>query len=159
MQPYHGVNTSLYSTLEFASIERLERAVILTDLGAYPEASQVFDEELYSCRLMPAVILARAELALRQFKLGLLFRILDEALTEAEKIDCDLDKAEFRLMYLLRAFAVLSCKGIKEPSLEEIYRAKEWLRGVPVSEYADIQVSSFHITDRTILERRSRSTL
>lgn len=98
MQPYQGINTSLYSSLEVASIQHLERAVILTDLGAYREASHVFDEDLDSCRLIPAVVLARAELALKQFKVGLLFRILDEALAEAEQYDFDIDKAEYRLM-------------------------------------------------------------
>lgn len=145
MQPYLGINTSLYPSLEVASIQHLERAVVLTDLGAYREASHILDEDLYSCRLLPAVVLVRAELALRQFKLGLLFRILDEALAEAEKYDLDLDKAEYRLMYLLRAFAVFSHKGIMEPPLEEIYRAQEWLRGVPVCEYTDIQVGNVHV--------------
>ena len=82
-----------------------------------------------------------AELALRQLKYGLLFRILNEALIDTEKDDTDIDKAEFRLMYLLRGFAILSHKGIKEPPLEEISRAKEWLRDVSVTEYTDIQVS------------------
>ena len=147
MQPYRGINTSLYSALGPTSIQHVERAVVLTDLGAYVEAQQLLDEQLDCCRLTSAVVLARAELALRQFKSGLLFRILDEALVEAEKAGLDIDKAEFRLMYLLRGFAILSHKGIKEPPLEEISRAKEWLMDVPVEKYTDIQVSVNHEKD------------
>lgn len=141
MQPYRGLNTSLYCTLDVASIQLLERAVVLTDLGSYTEASNIFSEDLFSCRLIPVVVLARAELALRQLKVGLLYRISDEALTDAENNGLKLDKAEFRLMYMLRAFAILSHKGIKEPPVEEIYRAKQWLRDIPVCEYTDVQVS------------------
>ena len=152
MQVYHGINTSLYSTLDLASVRFLERAVILTDLGSYTEAQCLFDRQLYSCRLTPVVVLARAELALRQLKYGLLFRILDEALAEVENNGLDVNKAEFRLMYLLRAFAILSHKGIKEPPLDEIFRAKEWLKDIPVTEYTDIQVSINHVNDGVILE-------
>ena len=159
MQPYRGINSSLYSTLDVASVQHLERAIILTDLGAYTEASRIFDQELYSLRLKPVVVLARAELALRQLKHGLLFRTLDEALNNAERDDTDLDQGEFRLMYLLRGFAILSYKGIKEPPLEEIHRAKEWLRDVPVCEYTDIQVSEAQVSKSFTSEHLYRSTL
>lgn len=151
MQPYQGINTSLYPTLDVASIQYLERAVTLTDLGAYPEAQCLFSEELHSCRLTPVVVLARAELALGQLKYGYLFRILEEALIKAENDCLDVDRAEFRLMYLLRGFANLSHEGIMEPPLVEIYRAKEWLKDVPVAEYRDIQVSIVYVKNRVIL--------
>ena len=152
MQPYQGINTSLYHTLDAASIQHLEHAVVLTDLGAYSEAQCLFDKELRFCRLNPVVVLARAELVLRQLKYGLLFRILEEALVTAESDCLDIDRAEFRLMYLLRGFAILSHRGIKDPPLEEIHRAKEWLKNVPVAEYTDIQVSIVHVKNRVISE-------
>lgn len=164
MQLYRGVNTSLYSSLNQNSIELLERAVTLTEQGAYGDAQIIFDEEFSSQqRLNAVVLLERAELALKQLKLGILYRTLDEALAAASEVE--LDAPEYRLMAMLRAFAALSHKGnvrgtnlIKSrkymylrimtveiqinPAIEELNRARNWLLDVPVSEYTDIQVDA-----------------
>lgn len=163
MQPFRGVNTSLYHSLDQQYIEHLERAIILTEQGAYEKAEVIFDGDLASQRLNSAVVLARAELALKQLKYGVLYRTLDEVLTTASKAgDCDLDAAEYRFMRLLRAFAAFSHKAdvslchdfggetytenkysnaLKiNPAVEEIGRARDWLKAVPVIDYTDIQV-------------------
>lgn len=112
MEPFVGVNTSLYHSLNPQSIEFLEQAVTLTEQGAYEKAQVIFDGDLASQRLNSAVVLARAELALKQLKYGVLYRTLDEVLTSASEAgDCDLDASEYRLMRLLRAFAAFSHKG------------------------------------------------
>lgn len=111
MEPYRGVNTSLYHSLDPESIGYLERAVTFTEQGAYEKAQVIFDKDIASQRLNSAVVLARAELALKQLKCGVLYRTLDEALTTARASDLDLDAAEYRLMRLLRAFAALSHKA------------------------------------------------
>ena len=69
-QPYSGVNTSLYSTLEAHSIQYLEKASILTDHGHYSKAQHIYDHDLSSQRLLPPVVLGLAELALKQYKMG-----------------------------------------------------------------------------------------
>ena len=51
-----------------------------------------------------------------------------------------MEKPEFRLMTLTRAFAAYSRKGICEPAVAEIARAQEWLKDMNVTEYTDIQV-------------------
>ncbi|MCJ1467185.1 hypothetical protein MMC07_005808 [Pseudocyphellaria aurata] len=141
MEPYRGVNTSLYHSLDPESIEHLERAVTFTEQGTYEKAQAIFDKDIASQMLNSAVVLARAELALKQLKYGVLYRTLDEALTTARASDLDLDAAEYRLMRLLRAFAALSHKADINPVVEEIGRARVWLQGVPVSAYTDIQVN------------------
>lgn len=170
MQLYRGVNTSLYSSLDLSSVDHLERAITLTEQGAYGEAQVVFDEKLnFQHRLNAVVVLEKAELALKQFKLGVLYRILDEALATASKTD--LDVAEYRLMATLRAFAALSHKGnvcdtyrVKywqykrsnddfgiqiNPATAELERARNWLKDVSVSEYTDVQVIITWIHKRT----------
>ena len=110
MQSYRGVNSSLYSSLNQNLIEHLEQAITLTEQGAYGEAQIIFDEKFNSPqRLNSVVVLERAELALKQLKLGVLYRTLDEALATASEVD--LDASEYRLMALLRAFAALSHQG------------------------------------------------
>lgn len=102
----------MYHSLNLQSIEFLERAVTLTEQGAYEKAQVIFNGDLASQRLNSAVVLARAELALKQLKYGVLYRTLDEVLTTASKAgDCDLDASEYRLMRLLRAFAAFSHKA------------------------------------------------
>ncbi|KAL9125548.1 MAG: hypothetical protein Q9217_005259 [Psora testacea] len=138
MQPYGGVNTSLYPALDHELLPHLERAVISTEQGAYGEAQVIIDRNLSSANLVPVVVLARAELALKQFKVGLLYRIVNDALSQSV---WNHDAPEYRLIRLIRAFALLSHKGDIRPALEEIDRAREWLRDVPVSEYTDIHVT------------------
>ncbi|MCJ1282851.1 hypothetical protein MMC26_002177 [Xylographa opegraphella] len=143
MPPYYGLNTSLYYSIDTNAIQHLEQAIVLTERGAYTEAQCIFDEALAFERLTPVVILARAELALKQLKVGLLYRLLDEALGRASESlqDGTLDMAEYRLMGLMRAFGALLHKGIIDPALDEIHRAQRWLQDLPVSEYTDIQVN------------------
>ena len=140
MQPYTGVNTSLYSTLDTQSIIHLEQAVTLTDFGQYPEAQKIYEKAILSQRLKPVVVLGRAELALKQYKMGELFRICDESLDDASRQNMDLDAAAFRLIALMRAFAAYSHKGVCEPAVAEISRAQGWLKDTPVTEYSDLQV-------------------
>lgn len=142
MQPYYGLNISLYHSVDTIAIRHLEQAIVLTEQGAYTEAQCIFDDTLALQRLTPVVVLARAELALKQLKVGLLYRLLDEALGRASESlqDGALDMAEYRLMALLRAFGALLHKGIIGPALDEIRRAQGWLQDLPVSEYTDIQV-------------------
>ena len=141
MQPYFGLNTSLYSSLDDCSIERLETAIVLTDRGAYDEAQRIFDGDLLPLKMLPVVVLGRAELEFKQYKVGRVFRTLDKALTHASKRGADLERAEFRLMSLTRAFAAFSHEGDYKPALEEIHKAHAWLKDVPVTDYTDIQVS------------------
>ena len=140
MQPYMGVNTSLYSTLDAKSVMHLEQATALTEYGQYLEAQQLYDNALLSQRLIPVVVLGRAELALKQYKMGELFRICDESLHNASRQNLDLDAAAFRLMAIMRAFAAFSHKGVCEPAVAEISRAQGWLKDTPVTEYSDLQV-------------------
>lgn len=152
MQPYYGLNTSLYHSVDTIAIRHLEQAIVLTEQGAYIEAQRIFDGVLALQRLTPVVVLARADLALKQLKVGLLYRLLDEALAKASESlpDGALDMAEYRLMALLRAFAALLHKGIIDPALDEICRAQNWLRDLPVSEYTDIEVG-LHIIKASVL--------
>ncbi len=140
MQPYYGLNTSLYHSVDTTAIRHLERAIVLTEQGAYTEAQCIFDDALASQRLIPVVVLARAELALKQYKAGLLYRLLDEALAKGSEClqDGALDMAEYRLMALLRAFGAILHKGIIGPALDEVRRAQGWLQDYPLSEYTDI---------------------
>lgn len=140
MQPYIGVNTSLYSTLAAQSVSYLEQASTLTDYGRYPEALYIYDHALLPQQLHPAVVLGRAELALKQYKVGELFRIPDEALRDASRQGLDLDAPEFRLMAIMRASAAYSHKGVCEPAVKEISRAQLWLKDLPVTDYTDLQV-------------------
>lgn len=140
MQAYTGVNSSLYPTLDAPSITFLERANTLTALGRYEEAEHIYGQDLYTQRLIPVVVLGRAELALKQYKVGLLYRTLDEALHHASERGLDLDQPAFRLMAISRAFAAFSHKGICEPAVEEIARGQEWLKNVDVTDYTDIHV-------------------
>lgn len=71
---------------------------------------------------------------------GNLFRLLDEALLHASEEKWDLEKPEFRLMALTRAFAAYFHKGVCEPSVMEIARAQAWLKDADVTEYTDIQM-------------------
>lgn len=73
--------------------------------------------------------------------IGVLYRLLDEALLYASEQRWDLDEAQFRLMALTRAFAAFSHNGICEPAVTEIARAQIWLRDVNVADYTDIQVN------------------
>ena len=140
MQPYTGVNTSLYSTLDAQSITQLEQAIALTDYGQYSDAQQIYGKALLSQRLKPVVVLGRAELALKQYKIGELFRICDESLDDASRQNMDLEAAAFRLIALMRAFAAYSHKGVCEPAVAESSRAQGWLEDTPVTEYSDLQV-------------------
>ena len=140
MQSYQGVNSSLYSSLGTHAVEHLEQASILTDRGRYAEAHHIYDHILLPQRLIPVVVLGRAELALKQYRMGALFRILDEALHHASRCGSDLNEPEFRLMALTHAFAAYSHKGICEPAVAEIARTYEWLKDTAVTEYTDIQV-------------------
>lgn len=140
MQPYTGINTSLYATLSAESTIHLEHASLLTDHGRVEEAQQIYDGALLAQRLHPAVVLGRADLTLKQFKMGALFRITDEALRDASMQGSELNMPEFRLMALMRAFAAYSHRGVCGPALTEISRAQSWLKDVPVTEYTDIQV-------------------
>ena len=142
MQPYYGINTSLYQSVDSIAIQHLEHAIVLTEQGAYSEAQRIFDDALATQRLTPVVVLARAELALKQLKVGLLYRLLEEALQIASESPQDgiLDLAEYRLMALLHAFGALLHSGTIGPALNEICRAQSWLQDLPVSEYTDIQV-------------------
>lgn len=70
MQPYSGVISSLYSTVDKFSVGCLEKASILTDYGHYSEAQHIYDHDLPSQRLLPPVVLGRAELELKQYKMG-----------------------------------------------------------------------------------------
>ena len=142
MQPYLGVNSSLYTSLDINSVNCLEHASILTDRGHYAEAQRVYDQDLLPQRLVPAVILGRAELALKQYKMGVLFRTVDEALCCASRDGFDLDEPQYRLMSVIRAFAAFSHKGICEPAVVEITRAQEWLKDTSVTDYTDIHVRS-----------------
>ena len=137
MQSYSGVNTSLYHTLSEGSMQSLEKASILTDRGFYKESQRIYDNELLAQRLLPVVVLGRAELALKQYKMGLLYRMLDEALSIE---GADLDAAEYRVMAVMWAFAAYSHKGACDPAVVEIERAQEWLKDVPVTVYTDVQV-------------------
>ena len=143
MQPYRGANTSLYHSLDQNAIEHLERVGTLTEQGAYQEAQEILDKHLSAQSLNPAVVLARAELALKQLKYGVLYRMLNEALVKAvEGEERNLDAPEYRLMGLLRALAILSHKGNYKPAVEEIGRAQSWLKEVHVNEYTDVQVQA-----------------
>jgi hypothetical protein len=142
MQSYYGLNTSLYRSMDTITIRHLEQAIVLTEQGAYAEAQYIFDNVLASHKLKPVIVLARADWALKQMKVGMLYRLLDEALGRASESlqDAALDMAEYRLMALLRAFGAIRHKGILGPALDEIRRAQDWLQDLPVSEYTDIQV-------------------
>ena len=140
VQPYTGVNTSLYPTLEAQSVMSIEEATAFIDYGQYREAQNIYDKALLPQRLIPVVVLGRAELALKQNKMGELFRICDEGLRNASRQNLDLDAAAFRLMAILRAFAAYSHKGVCEPAVAEISRAQDWLKDIPVTEYSDLQV-------------------
>lgn len=137
MQKYCGVNTSLYSTIDADLISLLESAIVLTERGSYAKAEAILEGDLSLQRSLPVVVLARAECALKQFKVGVLHRILDEALC---KPGVSHEAPEYRLMALMRAFAALSYKGDLRPALDELERSKIWLRDVEVTEYTDIQV-------------------
>lgn len=142
MQKYCGVNTSLYSTINADLIPLLETAIVLTERGSYAKAEAILEGDLSVQRFLPVVVLARAECALKQFKVGVLYRILDEALS---KPDVNHEAPEYRLMALMRAFAALSYKGDMRPATDELERSKIWLRDVEVTEYTDIQVRTVRI--------------
>ena len=137
MQKYCGVNTSLYSSIDDELIPYLEQAIAWTDQGNYGEAEKLFEEELSSQRSLPVILLARAEWALKQFKVGVLYRILDEALSNPS---VNHEEPEYRLMALIRAFAALSYKGDIRPGVDELERARVWLQDLDVSDYTDIHV-------------------
>lgn len=161
MQPYYALNTSLYHSVDTIAIRHLEHAIVLTEQGAYTEAQCIFDDALASQRLTPVVVLARAELALKQLKVGLLFRLLDEALARASESlkDGALDLAEYRLMALSRAFGAFLHKGVIGPALDEIRRAQGWLQELPVSQYTDIQVGVQIIRSSVLLLTYSEGEL
>lgn len=86
MQAYLGVNSSLYSRLDTRSIEHIENASRLTDYGRYAEAQQIYDNDLLSQRLFPAVVLGKAELALKQYKMGTCSRFLSVPRLHCRKV-------------------------------------------------------------------------
>ena len=142
MQKYRGVNTSLYPSLDGHLIPYLERAVILTEHGSYEKAEAILERDLFSQRFLPVVVLARAEWALKQFKIGVLHRILNEALSNPS---INLETPEYRLLVLMRAFAALCYKGDIMPAINELERAKAWLQNIDIAEYTDIQVRTIKI--------------
>lgn len=137
MPTYCGVNTSLYSSIDDKLIPYLERAIAWTDQGNYGEAEKILETELSSQRSLPVIVLARAEWALKQLKFGVLYRILNEALSNPS---INLEASEYRLMALMRAFAALSYKGDLGPAIDELKRSKVWLQDIDVTDYTDIQV-------------------
>ncbi|KZF22832.1 hypothetical protein L228DRAFT_137515 [Xylona heveae TC161] len=141
LRHYTGVHTSLYGSLDTASIANLEKAILFTEIGHYAQAHAIFETGFLTTRSVPVVVIEEAELAMQQLHYGEVYRILGRGLQAAQRSPgYDVNEPALRFMSLFQAMAAIHYKGTVTPAIEQIHRTQQWLKDVPVSEYTDIQV-------------------
>ncbi|KAF8545047.1 CHAT domain-containing protein [Trichophaea hybrida] len=142
---YEGHNSSLYTTLDAASIEALEKAIYLRESGLFASAHQIFDTVLISLKDVPVVAIEHAVVFLKQGMFGKAAKTLESAIsqTKEEGIEYRIWKkksGELPLMKIFLAYLQFYTKGTLTGILEEAEMMIQWLKDVPVEKYTDVQV-------------------
>jgi hypothetical protein len=142
---YEGQNSSLYTTLDAASIEALEKAIYLTELGLFESAHQIFDTVLISLKDVPVVAIEHAEVFLKQGMFGKAAQILESAIAVVKEEGSEYKiwrkkSGELPIMKTFLAYLQFYTKGMLAGILEEAEMTIEWLKDVPVEKYTDVQV-------------------
>lgn len=140
-----GRYSSLYSGLKQEVVHDIELASFLFRIGYCEEAHAIFETRLQDVQHLPLVTLEWANGYLQQWRFGKLTEVLERGLQLAAMNDerFDLDRQEYRLMRLFLGFSEITSRGKLGRALQEIDLVRTWLADVPVSEYSDIQVSSY----------------
>ena len=137
---YFSNVSSLYKSLDHESIQLLEKAIWLGQLGLYDMSLSIFEDQLSEKMTIHVVVYEKAIMYRSQGKVGAAHSTLLGFLECSNPNNFNLP--EFRLLSLLLALIEVNHQGQIERAVREVNRTRIWLQDKAVADYTDVEVPS-----------------
>ena len=139
--PYFSTLSSLYSTLDEATISQLEQAIILGRVRAFKESLEIFKSIPDQLRHNPVIAIEYAQMLWRQWSLSECSVVLEEALEFAHKNANSVnDHGIYTLLRILKGKLNVFTKGDFTVARDAMREMRIWLAETPINAYGDIEV-------------------